>query len=153
MRMDRSAKHVPTTAPWAAPRAREWDTTNFGEWLDANVRTEDGRALLGAAFTTIWAEDPHGLNLLGALSRIHEAGGFENLTQTRGGMLQDRVVGGATEIAELSGQRDRRPRIERRAGGREHACDRAPRDRRGPARAGAAHPVRAGAARHAPEGA
>jgi len=34
------------------------------------------------------------------LSRIHEAGGFENLTQTRGGMLQDRVVGGATRIAE-----------------------------------------------------
>jgi monoamine oxidase len=93
MRMDRSARQVPTTAPWTARRAREWDTTNFGEWLDANVRTEDGRALLGAAFTTIWGEDPHGLNLLGALSRIHEAGGFENLTQTRGGMLQDRVVG------------------------------------------------------------
>jgi monoamine oxidase len=100
MRMDRSARQVPTTAPWTARRAREWDSTNFGEWLDANVRTEDGRALLGAAFTTIWAEDPHGLNLLGALSRIHEAGGFENLTQTRGGMLQDRVVGGSARIAQ-----------------------------------------------------
>jgi monoamine oxidase len=100
LRMDRSAKRVPTKAPWAAPRAREWDTTNLGEWLNAHVRTADGRALLAAAFTTIWAEDPHGLNLLGALSRIHEAGGFENLTQTRGGMLQDRVVGGATRIAD-----------------------------------------------------
>lgn len=100
MRMDRSARQVPTALPWTARRAREWDTTNFGAWLEANVRTADGRALLGAALTTIWAEDPHGLNLLGALSRIHEAGGFENLTQTRGGMLQDRVVGGSTRIAE-----------------------------------------------------
>jgi monoamine oxidase len=99
-RIDRSAKRVPTTAPWQAPRAREWDITDFGAWLDANVRTREGRSLLHAAFTTIWAEDPHGVNLLGALSRVHEAGGFDNLTGTRGGVLQDRVVGGATRVAE-----------------------------------------------------
>jgi len=99
-RIDRSAKQVPTTAPWQAPRAREWDNTSFGSWMDANVRTREGRSLLHAAFTTIWADDPHGVNLLGALSRVHEAGGFENLTGTRGGVLQDRVVGGATRVAE-----------------------------------------------------
>ena len=99
MKIDRSAKKVPIEAPWTAARAREWDTTNFGAWLDANVRTRDGRALLHAAFTAIWAEDPHGLNLLGALSRVHEMGGFENLTETRGGLLQDRVVGGPGRVA------------------------------------------------------
>jgi monoamine oxidase len=100
MRMDRAAKTVPTSAPWAAKRAAEWDATNFEEWLDANMKTAQGRALLDVAFTTIWGEDPHGLNVLGALSRIHENRGFEKLTLTKGGMLQDRVVGGATRIAE-----------------------------------------------------
>ena len=41
------------------------------------------------------------MNVLGALSRVHEAGGFDNLTGTKGGVLQDRVVGGATRAADL----------------------------------------------------
>jgi len=99
-RMDRSARAVPTHAPWESPRAEEWDNTTFA-WLDANVRTRDARALLHTAFTAIWAHDPAGVNLLGGLSRIHEAGGLDNLTAVRGGVLQDRVVGGATRIAEV----------------------------------------------------
>ena len=100
MKMDRSAKQVPKDAPWTAARAKEWDATTFGAWMDANVKTEDGRALLNTAFTAIWAEDPYGLNLLAALSRIHEMEGFENLAATRGGMLQDRLVGGTVRVVE-----------------------------------------------------
>lgn len=100
-RMDRSARAVPTHAPWDAPRAEECDRTTFGAWLDANVRTRDARALLHTAFSAIWAHDPAAVNLLGGLSRIHEAGGLDNLTAVRGGVLQDRVVGGATRIAEV----------------------------------------------------
>jgi monoamine oxidase len=99
-KLDRRAKQVPTTAPWTARRAEEWDTTDLGAWMDANVRTSDGRALLDVAITSVWAEDPHKLTLLAALSRLHEMKGFDNLTGVRGGMLQDRVVGGATRIAE-----------------------------------------------------
>lgn len=100
VRMNRCARQVPTHAPWEAPRAREWDDTSFGAWLDANVRTREGHALLHAVLTAIWGHDPAGVNLLGALSRVHEAGGFDNLGATRGGVLQDRVVGGATRVAE-----------------------------------------------------
>jgi monoamine oxidase len=101
MKLDRSAKKVPTHAPWTSRHAAEWDRANLGEWLDKHIKTREGRTLLDTAFTTVWADDPHGVNALGALSRVHEAGGFDNLTGTKGGVLQDRVVGGATRAADL----------------------------------------------------
>jgi monoamine oxidase len=100
MKIDRSAKKVPTHAPWTAPKAAEWDHTSWGAWLDENVKTREGRTLLDAAFNTIWADDPHAVNILGALSRIHEAGSFDKLTGTKGGVLQDRIVGGSAVAAE-----------------------------------------------------
>jgi monoamine oxidase len=101
MRIDRSARKVPSDAPWTSKHAAEWDRTSIGDWLDKHVSTREGRTLLDAAFTSIWADDPHDVNILGALSRVHEAGGFDNLTGTKGGVLQDRVVGGATRAADL----------------------------------------------------
>lgn len=99
LKLNRSAKKVPITAPWTAPRAEELDTTDLAAWMDANVRTQEGRALLDVAITSVWAEDPHGLTLLAALSRLNEMKGFDNLTGVRGGLLQDRVVGGSERIA------------------------------------------------------
>lgn len=100
-RIDRRAKQVPNAAPWDAPHAQEWDGTTFGAWVDANVRTSDGRSLLDAAITTLWGEDPHGVNLLAALAFVNMAGSFDALSATRGGMVQDRVVGGTARLAEV----------------------------------------------------
>ena len=114
--------------------------------------------------TPLWANDPHGMNILGALSRVHEAGSFDNLTGTKGGVLQDRVVGGATRAADVMAAElevlldtpvesvnDTGSRVEVEAG--ERARDRAARDRRRPARAGAPDPLRRRAAGGAPQGA
>ena len=101
LRLDRSAKKVPAEAPWTSKHAAEWDRTSVGDWLDKHISTREGRTLLNTAFNALWANDPHGTNILGALARVHEAGSFDNLTGTKGGVLQDRVVGGATRAADV----------------------------------------------------
>jgi monoamine oxidase len=99
-RLDRRSKRVPTVAPWDAPGAREWDETTFEAWLDQNVHTRDARSILDAAVATIWGEDPHGVSMLSALAFVNMAGSFDALGGTRGGLLQDRVVGGSGRLAQ-----------------------------------------------------
>jgi monoamine oxidase len=100
LKLDRAAKRVPAVAPWEADRASEWDATVVSEWFDENVRTAAARELLDAAIATIWGEDPHGVNMLAALAFINTAGSFDGLSATRGGLLQDRVVGGSARLAD-----------------------------------------------------
>jgi monoamine oxidase len=99
-RIDRCARRVPTVAPWEAPDARKWDEMTFEQWLDGNVRTSDARALLDGAVRMIWGEDPHGVGLLSALTFVNTAGSFKALGVARGGLLQDRVVGGSQRLAK-----------------------------------------------------
>jgi monoamine oxidase len=100
LRLDRAAKRVPAAAPWEGKRAAEWDALTASAWFDDNLRTPDGRALLDTAITTIWGEDPHGVNMLAALAFINTAGSFDGLSATRGGLLQDRVVGGSARLSD-----------------------------------------------------
>lgn len=37
LRLERMARTVPVDAPWTARRARSWDATTFGHWLDVRV--------------------------------------------------------------------------------------------------------------------
>jgi monoamine oxidase len=101
LRLDRHAKSIAHEIPWEAANASVWDEQTLGSWMEKNVRTRDGRSLLDVAIATVWGEDPHGINLLSALSFIHQAGNFNALASTRGGLLQDRVHGGAARIASL----------------------------------------------------
>jgi monoamine oxidase len=99
-RIDRRSRHVPTSTPWDAPNARQADATTLGTWLEGSVRTPDARAILAAAIRMIWGEDPHGVNMLAALTFVKTAGSFQALGATRGGLLQDRVVGGSAVLAQ-----------------------------------------------------
>jgi monoamine oxidase len=98
-RIDRLAKRVTAASPWDAPDARRLDRETFGEWIENNTRTNEARSFLAAAVGTIWAEDPGGVSMLSALAFVNMAGGFEALGATRGGLLQDRVAGGPSELA------------------------------------------------------
>lgn len=96
-KLDRLVGSVPVKAPWRAPRAEELDTTTVGDWLDRNVRSREGRALLDVAFSTVWGGSPQDLNLLQALAYIGSTGKFDNLTTTK---LQSRISGGAARVAQ-----------------------------------------------------
>lgn len=94
LRLERMARSVPVDRPWAAKRARRWDGTTFGRWIDVNTLTREARRLLTLCFTIVNGEDPHSTSLLLMLSRIASAGGIGHLIEVTGGAQETRVAGG-----------------------------------------------------------
>lgn len=105
LRLERMAKTVPLDAPWTARRARSWDATTFGHWLDANAMTAEAKEMFTIGFSVTNSEDPHSTSLLVQLARIRGAGGIEHTLNITGGAQESRVVGGTARIAErLAGE-------------------------------------------------
>lgn len=100
-KLDRQARTVPPGEPWKAPDAKKLDGQTLGSWMDRHLRTRDARGVLETGIATIFGGEPNEVTLLHALSFIHGAGDFDTLTRTRGGELQDRVVGGSPRIAQV----------------------------------------------------
>lgn len=96
------AWQVPLDAPWTSERALEWDSQTLGHWIDSETSDsslEAARTALRTIFTGVFCVDPSEVSLLDALYLIHSHGGFQPLMSVQGGDQQDRVVGGAQEIA------------------------------------------------------
>ncbi|MFF9853944.1 flavin monoamine oxidase family protein [Streptomyces litmocidini] len=100
VKLEEMASTVPLDAPWSAPRAVEWDSTTFGQWLDANATTDEAKWLFTLAFTVIQGEDPHLSSLLLILFHIAGCGGIEHMISTTGGSQESRVVGGTQRISQ-----------------------------------------------------
>lgn len=99
LRLNRMARQVPLDAPWAAPKAAEWDAQTFRTWIRANVAGRGARTLLELACEAVWAAEPEDVSLLHLLFYTHSAGRFEHLIGTGGGAQQDRFVGGSQLVA------------------------------------------------------
>ncbi len=99
LRLDRMARHVPTDAPWSAPRADAWDGQTMWTWIRRNTVTRAARVLFQLAVEAVWAAHPADVSLLHVLFYTRSAGGFDDLVGTEGGAQQDRFVGGSQELA------------------------------------------------------
>ena len=167
-RFDEMSKDVPVDAPWESPSASDWDGQTLQQWIDANTASPKFRRLVPAATRPIWGAEPREISLLYSLFYVASSGDeqnvgtFERNFNTRDGAQMFRFVGGSQLIAQRLARRlgsrvklgTPVHRIERmhgrRAGGVEAPRGhRAAGDRGRAAGAGAADPVRAGAARHA----
>jgi monoamine oxidase len=108
-RLNRLARRVPLEAPWEAPNARRLDSQTVATWMDRNLFTRAGRALLELGTEAVWAAQPEDISLLHFLFYVHSAGSLEVLFDTEGGAQQDRIVGGsqllAIRLAERLGER------------------------------------------------
>ncbi|HEU4944130.1 MAG TPA: flavin monoamine oxidase family protein [Solirubrobacterales bacterium] len=98
-RIARLARGVSAEQPWAADRAAELDDQTLAEWCEANVRTPIARELIGLAGRTVWGAGPEELSMLHVLFYVRSAGSFDKLIDTEGGAQQDRLEGGAQELA------------------------------------------------------
>src|SRR5262249_59986234 len=56
--LEEMAATVPPEAPWTAPNAIAWDATTFGQWLDANVQTDETKGLLPLGLPLAGGEGP-----------------------------------------------------------------------------------------------
>jgi monoamine oxidase len=98
-RLDAMARTVPLGAPWAAPRALEWDGQTFWSWMRRNVPSRGARDLLELAVEAVWAVPSTDISLLHLLFYIHSAGSLDTLLSTEGGAQDRRFVGGSQLVA------------------------------------------------------
>ncbi len=110
-RLNRMARQVPPEAPWEAPKASQWDSQTFQTWMDHNLYTRNGRALLQLVIEAVFSAQPRDLSLLHVLFYIRSAGSLEKLVETDGGAQEARIVGGSQriclEMADALGDRVR----------------------------------------------
>ena len=97
-RLNRMARQVPPDAPWQAPKASQWDSQTFQTWMDSNLYTRNGRALLQLVVEAVFSAQPRDLSLLHVLFYIRSAGSLEKLVETDGGAQEARIVGGSQRI-------------------------------------------------------
>lgn len=98
-RIARLARGVGAEQPWAAQQAAELDRQTLADWCASNVRTPIARELIGLAGRTVWGTGPEELSMLHVLFYVSAAGSFDKLIDTEGGAQQDRLEGGAQELA------------------------------------------------------
>jgi monoamine oxidase len=98
-RLEQMAATVPNEAPWNARDAAEWDGMSFGQWLDANSVSAEGKFVMTFGFSIIFGEDPHETSFLRALNVINAGGGIDHMFNATGGAQESRVDGGSQLIS------------------------------------------------------
>lgn len=104
-RIDGYAAELDVAAPWAHPRAREWDAITLGAWLRGNSLNGAGITQLIASWTQPgFGADPDELSFLFVLWYVAcsgdetHPGTFSRNSDTAGGAQERRFVGGSQRI-------------------------------------------------------
>jgi monoamine oxidase len=103
-RINALARTVPLDAPWAAPRAAEFDSMSYADYLATQTLSDEDRLGLDIAGNLTFGAKPEYLSFLYVLFYIHSAGGYELLESMEGGAQQDRIVGGTQAIPQKLAQ-------------------------------------------------
>lgn len=104
LKIDKMSREVPVDAPWAAPKAAEWDNTSLYDWIKANSVNPAMQNLLLSYLQPAFGTDAQDLSLLFFLWYIATAGNernpgtFERSSDTAGGAQDSRFVGGSQLI-------------------------------------------------------
>lgn len=98
-RWNEQAARLDPERPWAADDAVAWDSQTVHSWMEDNLVSPDGKALLELAVEAVWSVQPRDLSFLHAMFYVASAGSVEQLLETSGGAQQDRFVGGSQEVA------------------------------------------------------
>ena len=99
--LDVMAASVDVAAPWAAPRADEWDRISVGQWYDQQGLSPLGRELLEICTVGILAVPTVEVSLLGLLVNVVTCGVTADLlSESEGGAQTKRFVGGTGQIPQ-----------------------------------------------------
>ncbi|CAH1245275.1 MAOB [Branchiostoma lanceolatum] len=93
---EKFSKQVPLEAPWNAPRAKEWDSMTYKEFIDKECWTSFAKKLLTSILGGLASCELEEMSLLAVLSSLASAGGFQmaNAAQER------KFVGGSMQVSE-----------------------------------------------------
>ncbi|GGO86158.1 putative flavin-containing monoamine oxidase AofH [Nocardioides phosphati] len=97
--LDKLASTINPDAPWASPRAAEFDAISFEEWLDRKRARATTRAMMTIVSKVEWGCQPSDVSLLHVLRTIRAFGGFDHMLDNEGGMQDERYRETTQEIA------------------------------------------------------
>lgn len=97
--MDEIVAEVGAEEPWAHPRAREFDTISFTEWLKTQSDNEEARNNISLFIAGAMLTKPaHAFSTLQAILMAASAGSFSNLVDENF-ILDRRVLGGMQKVS------------------------------------------------------
>lgn len=98
-RLDTLGLELDVSAPWAHPRAVEWDSENCAQVISRELKTEGARREMVLAVQTILACEPEEVSFLFLLFFARAAGGFLLLADGPGGSQSFKLVQGAQALS------------------------------------------------------
>lgn len=103
--INQMAAEIPVHAPWTAAKAAEWDHQTVESFIQANVLTPRGKALVDLAVESILSAHPGEVSLLYLLAFIaaatdgKAAPDFNRVLSVTGGAQDSRLVGGSQMLS------------------------------------------------------
>ena len=98
-KVNREAKRLPPGKPWNAPDAAAFDALTTAQGIDRLTRDPVARRLMTVITRAVWSAEPRDFSWLWFLAYVEAAGSVEALADVRNAAQQDRVKGGAWQIA------------------------------------------------------
>jgi monoamine oxidase len=100
-KLDRVARTVPIEAPWAAPRAAEWDSQTIGEYIErCGIRKGIGLDLFEMAIRGLFTGDLNDTSFLHLLFLVRAHHSINALFSIEKGSQENLIDGGAGSIAQ-----------------------------------------------------
>lgn len=95
-RLDALSQTVPLDRPWDAPNAAALDATTVRQWMNANMSTPGGKALLELEVQSTLGGNPQDVSLLYFLFYVHSGTDLEHLSEHA---QSRRIVGGSQAVS------------------------------------------------------
>lgn len=103
--LDSIVAEIDPEAPWEHPRAREFDTVSFQQWLKEQSDDEEARNNIGLFIAGGMLTKPaHAFSALQAMHMAASAGSFSNLVD-EDFILDARVIGGMQSVSKRLAER------------------------------------------------
>lgn len=104
-RVERMHKKLSARTPWKHPDATALDAQTVEAVMGPSLTRPGARAAFDAAVRTVFGAEARELSMLHFLAYLSGGGGLMNLVSVAGGAQQDRIDGGAQQLAALAADR------------------------------------------------
>jgi len=98
--MDEMGKQIPADSPWNAPKAEEWDTMSYKEFLRKNCWTQGAIDFFKNFININITSESYEASCLSFLWYIKQCGGTKRIFSTTNGGQERKFVGGSQQISD-----------------------------------------------------
>jgi len=97
---DKLGEEIPADAPWNAPKADEWDTKTYIQFLKENCWTQGGIDFFKNFININITSEAYEASMLSFLWYIKQCGGSKRIFSTTNGGQERKFIGGTQQISE-----------------------------------------------------